>query len=297
MLVRLSHSHIRIGSFQRLLYLEESDNILRLLDYVVDTYRPQARRDTAAATAAAFLDGMCRDVARTGAQWMAGGFVHGVLNTDNINVTGESFDYGPWRFLSTYDPGFTAAYFDHAGRYAYGRQPTVLLWNLTRLAECLLGLAPQSELEAALVGFAPAFRAAFVSETLRRLGLRASVDPEVDKRLAEMFWSFLEASGAPFEQAVFDHRGGRLSAERAARSPSAALYAGEAYGILREALESAEPDGDAGLGHPYFARAHPCTLLHPEVEAILAAVNGADDWSQFHAKLDEIETMRQAYGT
>ena len=296
-LVRLSHSHIRIGSFQRLLYLEETENILRLLDYAVDTYRPQARRATPAATAVAFLEGVALDVARTGAQWMAGGFVHGVLNTDNINVTGESFDYGPWRFLPTYDPGFTAAYFDHAGRYAYGRQPTVLLWNLTRLAECLLGVAPQAELEAALSGFAPAFRAAFVAETLRRLGLTASVDPEADRRLTETFWTFLEASGAPFEQAVFDHRGGRLSTARAARSPGAPFYAGDAYGVLRAALDAVEPDGDAGLGHAYFGKTEPCTLLHPEVEAILAAVNRDDDWSLFRAKLDEIEAMRVAYGT
>ncbi|RYC32486.1 YdiU family protein [Lichenibacterium minor] len=295
-LVRLSHSHIRIGSFQRLRYLEEAANIQRLLDHAVDAYRPDARRDTPAATAVAFLEGVCRDVARTGAQWMAAGFVHGVLNTDNINVTGESFDYGPWRFLPTYDPAFTAAYFDHAGRYAYGRQPTVLLWNLTRLAECLLEVAPQAELEATLGGFAPAFRAAFVEETLRRLGLRASADPEADKRLVEMFWTFLEASGAPFEQALFDHRGGRLSAGRAARGPGAAFYAGEAYGVLRAAMDAAEPDGDAGLDHAYFAKGEPCTLLHPEVEAILAAVNRDDDWSLFRAKLDEIEAMRVAYG-
>ena len=295
-LVRLSHSHIRIGTFQRLRYLDEGANVLRLLDHAVDTYRPAARRDTPAATAVAFLEGVCRDVARTGAQWMAGGFVHGVLNTDNINVTGESFDYGPWRFLPTYDPGFTAAYFDHAGRYAYGRQPTVLLWNLTRLAECLLDVAPQAELEGALGSFAPAFRAAFVAETLRRLGLEPRPDGEADRQLVEMFWTWLEASGAPFEQAIFDHRGGRLGVERARRSPAAAFYAGEAYGLLRRTLDAAEPDGDAGLGHSYFAAAMPCTLLHPEVEAILAAVNRDDDWAPFHVKLAAIETMRVAHG-
>ena len=101
---------------------------------------------------------MCANVARTGAQWMAAGFVHGVLNTDNINITGESFDYGPWRFVPTYDPGFTAAYFDHSGLYAYGRQPATLLWNLTRLAECLLPIAGQAELESALRSFQPAFQ-------------------------------------------------------------------------------------------------------------------------------------------
>ena len=81
-----------------------------------------------------------RRVATTGADWIAAGFVHGVLNSDNINITGESFDYGPWRFLPTYDANFTAAYFDQNGLYAFGRQPDALAFNLTRLAECLLPL-------------------------------------------------------------------------------------------------------------------------------------------------------------
>lgn len=84
---------------------------------------------------------------------MAAGFVHGVLNTDNIAITGESFDYGPWRFLPRFDAGFTAAYFDHNGLYAYGRQPQALLWNLARLAECLLEFAPHAGLTDVLSGF------------------------------------------------------------------------------------------------------------------------------------------------
>ncbi len=84
---------------------------------------------------------------------MAAGFVHGVLNTDNINVTGESFDYGPWRFLPAYDPLFTAAYFDHGGLYAFGRQPGALGWNLARLAECLLPLTGRAAAERALAAF------------------------------------------------------------------------------------------------------------------------------------------------
>ena len=99
-LVRLSHSHIRIGSFQRFLYLREPDNLLRLLDYAVqalhagDLARRRRRRGPSPSSSE-----VCRRVAGMGADWMAAGFVHGVLNTDNINVTGESFDYGPWRFL------------------------------------------------------------------------------------------------------------------------------------------------------------------------------------------------------
>ena len=119
-LVRLSHSHIRIGSFQRLLFSTSTSNIgkaARLHD--PHLHAGPLARGRRRARAGAFLEEVCRRVAVTGAGWMLAGFVHGVLNTDNINVTGESFDYGPWRFLPVLDPAFTAAYFDETGLYAY----------------------------------------------------------------------------------------------------------------------------------------------------------------------------------
>src|SRR3712207_3429429 len=221
-LVRLSHSHIRIGTFQRLLYLNEADNILKLLDYTIQTYMPDAWRDDAPARAAAFLEEVCRRVARMGAQWMAAGFVHGVLNTDNINVTGESFDYGPWRFLPHYDPAFTAASFDETGLYAFGRQPDALLWNLYRLAECLLPLAPQNILEQALGAFEPALHREFAQAILRRLGLQ-SRGYEHDGALTKALWTSLHETHAPFEQTFFDWYGGALSTKRAETSTSASF--------------------------------------------------------------------------
>ncbi|MET0366837.1 MAG: protein adenylyltransferase SelO family protein, partial [Methylobacterium sp.] len=114
-LVRLSHGHIRIGTFQRFLALEQPENVGKLLDHTITTHRPDLWREGVEDRAAAFLEDVTVRVARMGAQWAAAGFVHGVLNTDNINVTGESFDYGPWRFLPEFDPNFTAAYFDQSG--------------------------------------------------------------------------------------------------------------------------------------------------------------------------------------
>ncbi len=234
-LVRLSHTHIRIGTFQRLAYLQDTPSLRRLVDHAVAVAIPQARRDDPAEQAAAFLAAVCARVAVTGAAWMTAGFVHGVLNTDNINITGESFDYGPWRFLPAYDPDFTAAYFDHSGLYAYGRQPDTLLWNLVRLAECLLALAPQAALEAALATYVPAFRAALAAGVIRRLGLAAR-SPEDDSRLSEAFWAFLKTSGVGFEQAFFDWFGGLASAQRAQAGPAAAFYAGELFDAFRSLL-------------------------------------------------------------
>jgi serine/tyrosine/threonine adenylyltransferase len=293
-LVRLSHSHIRIGTFQRFLYLNEADNLRKLLDHSVRTYLPEAWRDEESARAGVFLEQVCRRVARMGAQWMAAGFVHGVLNTDNINITGESFDYGPWRFLPHYDPGFTAAYFDETGLYAFGRQPDALLWNLYRLAECLLPLAPQDLLEQALASFEPALHREFAHAILQRLGLQ-SRGYEHDGALAKALWTFLHETRAPFEQTFFDWYGGVLSSQRAEKSSSASFYAHESFQALRTALSDFSPSPGSNHEHPYFEQSTPCTMLIDDVEAIWAPIAAEDDWSLFNAKLDDIRTMAAAY--
>uniref|UniRef100_UPI0035CBCBA9 protein adenylyltransferase SelO family protein n=1 Tax=uncultured Methylobacterium sp. TaxID=157278 RepID=UPI0035CBCBA9 len=295
-LVRLSHGHIRIGSFQRFLALDEPRNIARLLDHAITTHMPDLWREAAADRASAFLAEVVRRVARMGARWAAAGFVHGVLNTDNINVTGESFDYGPWRWLPHYDPDFTAAYFDTQGLYSFGRQPEALYWNLARLADCLLTLAPQTDLEAALKGFGPALQAGFADALFARLGLAPAGPAETD-RLVAAFWRFLAESRAPFEQVFFDWYGGVAGAARAAAGPAAALYAGPSFAPVRDALEALAPAPSARLDHPYFAGDRPCTLLVDEVEALWAPIAQADDWSAFSEKLAAIDRMAEAYGT
>ena len=108
-MTRLSHSHVRIGMFQRHAYFNRPDLVEALMDYAIAHFHPEAAGGDTPARAAAFLERTTAALARLAAQWMAAGFVHGVLNTDNLVVTGESFDYGPWRFLPSFEPGFTAA--------------------------------------------------------------------------------------------------------------------------------------------------------------------------------------------
>ncbi len=160
-LVRLSHSHLRFGTFQRCLASNDQAGIAALVAHGIRTYHPSAARGGDVTEEAPAL--LAAVVAATGSlvgEWMAAGFVHGVLNTDNMVVTGESFDYGPWRFLPRYEPGFTAAYFDQTGLYAYGRQPGAVAWNLERFAECLTLVAPVAALEEALKTYsAPSTRA------------------------------------------------------------------------------------------------------------------------------------------
>jgi serine/tyrosine/threonine adenylyltransferase len=290
-LVRLSHSHIRIGTFQRLAFHQDSENMKRLLDYSLRTY---FGTDGGNAPAETLLTLTAERVAATAANWIAAGFVHGVLNSDNINITGESFDYGPWRFAPTYDPGFTAAYFDSSGLYAFSRQPEAVVWNLTRLAECLLPLGEHAGMEAALNRFWPAFRGSMWAAVLRRLGL-TSAGEEKDAELVVAIFAFLNETQMPYERFWFDWRGGRLSDARANESPFAEIYRAESFNPIRWAFAEYEPAPTANLDHPYFARSAPRSMLIEEMEALWAPIAETDDWSEFHRVLDEIEEMRQAY--
>ena len=290
-LVRLSHSHIRIGSFQRLAFHDDTDNIVRLMRHCTTHYLPSARRDDPKDEAPAFLAEVVARVAETGARWTAAGFVHGVLNSDNINITGESFDYGPWRFLPAYDPSFTAAYFDQTGLYAFGRQPDALVQNLLRLAQCLLPIAEPDSLETALNSFWDEFRMRFERAMLDRLGLAAAPRAALDA--VEALLVFLGESRAPFEQVMFDLFG--MRPERLERSPIAETYASSGFAPVRAALSELALHPNADPDHAYFRRAQPRSMLIDEMEAIWAPIAADDDWSLFHTTLAEIAEMGTAY--
>lgn len=298
-MVRLSHSHIRIGSFQRQAALKRADNIEKLMDHAIQHYMLDVWRDDREERVIAFLKQVTENVALTGAEWTAAGFVHGVLNTDNINVTGESFDYGPWRFLPNYDPAFTAAYFDSTGLYSFGRQPETLLWNLARLAECFLDFTTSEKLEEALSEFWSHFQKRLAD----RLCDRLAVDPKPGIDKTEQAMSLLRAliefwtqTQAPFEQTLFDLRGGLLDPKRLLNSPSAEQYASDAFDPVRALLNERFSTGNNEcLAHPYFQRPAPRTMLIDEVEAIWTPIAASDDWHLFDQALQEISEMRHAY--
>jgi uncharacterized protein YdiU (UPF0061 family) len=216
-----------------------------------------------------------------------------VLNTDNMNVTGESFDYGPYRFLPTFDPGFTAAYFDTGGLYAYGRQPATVQWNLERLADTLTPLATQAALSPALADFAASFRAAVNAAVLTRLGV-ASVGLEEDTAFVAAILSFLRESQVGMDRFFFDWYGGAARARRATSSPAAAAWNGPRFDALLAHVEAREPLHPERLSTPYFQGDAPCALLIDEIEALWAAVAERDDWEPLHDKLAAIDALRMA---
>ena len=293
-LTRLSHSHIRFGTFQRQAYLERPDLITVLVDHAVETYYPGLA--DAPDRPVVLMRAAVQASARLLAGWMSAGFVHGVLNTDNMVITGESFDYGPWRFLPRNDPGFTAAYFDHNGLYSFGRQPEAVFWNLQQLAACLTLVTDQAGLLDALNGFSDAYRDALRAVMLRRLAIR-SRDPQSDIDLVSAAFRALAAGGDTlrWEPFFFDWFGGSASEDRAMAGPRASLYAQEAFVDLRRRLADFEPDRPERLDHAIFAQPDPEELLITEVEALWTPIAAQDDWSPFYAKLDRIEAARRAY--
>ncbi len=137
-LTRVASSHIRIGTFEYFWARNQPDSIKTLADYVIARHYPQAAR--ADAPYLALLDSVMNAQAALVASWMHVGFVHGVMNTDNMSISGETIDYGPCAFIDAYDPATAFSSIDTRGRYAFGNQASIALWNLTRLAECLLPL-------------------------------------------------------------------------------------------------------------------------------------------------------------
>lgn len=297
-LTRLSHSHIRFGSFQRHAALERPETIRRLLDHVIETYYPELGGSEN--PAAALLEAVVAKSADLTARWMLAGFVHGVLNTDNMNINGESFDYGPYRFLPRNDPNFVAAYFDHSGLYSFGRQPEAVFWNLRQLAGALAlapGLEDTAPLVAALNGFSDAYRRALSGAMTRRLGLMPG-EGDDDVQLANAAFLALAEGGEPlrWEPFFFDWFGGAASEARAMGGPRAALYGGEAFLRFRASLAGRPAESPERLADPYFARPEPEELLNDEIEAIWAPIAGDDDWSAFNAKLAGIEAARLGWG-
>jgi uncharacterized protein YdiU (UPF0061 family) len=279
-LVRLSHGHIRIGTFQRLATLDQPDNLRKLTGYCLRHYFGTESEDPAQ-----LLDHVCARTARLAASYIAAGFVHGVLNSDNINVTGESFDYGPWRFTPFWDGAFTAAYFDHAGLYAFARQPEAIHWDLVQLALALRPISSVEALQPMFETFPDRFREALRDALFARLGILTNglVD---DLALIAAIETALAGETVTIDRFYFDWRAGSLrgSTER---------YDGEQFAAVRTALAQRQPVPDA-LDHPYWSDAEPCSMHIEEMEAIWAAIDGEDDWAPLHAKVAGIREMGAA---
>jgi serine/tyrosine/threonine adenylyltransferase len=286
-LVRLSHGHVRIGMFQRWAHLNKKEEMQKLLDYCIQYHYPYLQ--TVENKPSAFFEAVCANVAKTTAQWMALGFVHGVLNTDNINITGESFDYGPYRFLPHYDDKFTAAYFDHNGLYAYGQQPRVLLWNLEQLERSLNLLEPNKDLfDKGYERFQTVFNSITFPLFAHRLGVESN-DVEKLERLTLAAIDFLRASKAPFEHFFFDWFGGLQRKEKAMNSINKHFYIGPQFEAFLLALEGFAPSATANSD--YFQRTEPVHLYIEKIEELWKHIDDNDNWEPLYSHIEDMEQI------
>jgi serine/tyrosine/threonine adenylyltransferase len=202
-LTRVAASHLRVGTFQYFAARRDTEGVRILADFAIARHYPEAAQ--ARQPYRALLEGVIARQAQLIAQWMLLGFIHGVMNTDNMSISGETIDYGPCAFMEAYDPATVFSSIDHGGRYAYGNEPGAALWNLARLAEALLPVLAQetgSEETAVtaanetLAGFEPQFAAARKAGLCRKLGLFA--EHEGDAALAEDLLQRMAANRADF---------------------------------------------------------------------------------------------------
>ncbi|MFZ4534412.1 MAG: protein adenylyltransferase SelO, partial [Alsobacter sp.] len=281
-LTRIAASHLRVGTFQFFAARGDSEALAQLTRYAIARHDPAAA--DAPVPARAFLEGVVARQAALVARWLLVGFVHGVMNTDNCSISGETIDYGPCAFIDAYDPAAVFSSIDQFGRYAYSNQPAIVQWNLARLAECLLPLMGPDETEALAFaqnaigpGFAARFAHAYEDGLRRKLGLATARDG--DKALAQALLDRMAENRADFTL-VF-RRLCAAAADPAAEGPVRDLF------VDPTVFDSWAVDWRARLaaegGHPgaraTAMRAHNPAVIprNHRVEAALAAAVEHDD--------------------
>lgn len=276
-MTRLSHSHIRIGTFQRIAAEQNEALMHQLVDYCLVHFYGGAQTDDPASELFAKVT---EQVAKLAGAYMTAGFVHGVLNTDNINITGESFDYGPWRFTPCWEPGFTAAYFDHEGLYCFARQPEALHWNLAQLASALRLVGESEPLVTALESFPRAYGIAFTEHFCWRLGIR-SEGFDGDRPLVVAAEKALSAKICTIDS--FFHDWGRSA------SPDEHKYFNAEFDDFRSEMKGRTRT--RSLTHKYWHQESPCSMHIEEVESIWDAIAEKDDWQPLAQKIADIREM------
>ncbi|HEV2799077.1 MAG TPA: YdiU family protein [Pyrinomonadaceae bacterium] len=193
-LVRMAESHVRFGTFEVFYYRRQPERVRELADYVIAKFFPElaAGEDKYRQ----FLVEVTRRTARLIAKWQAVGFAHGVMNTDNMSILGLTLDYGPFGFLDDYQAGFICNHSDYSGRYAFDQQPAVGLWNVSRLAQALVGLLTVEEATEALEIYQPEFAAHYGELMRAKLGL--TTEQEDDAALLLGLFELLEANGVDY---------------------------------------------------------------------------------------------------
>ncbi|MBF7013874.1 YdiU family protein [Novosphingobium resinovorum] len=286
LLVRVASSHIRVGTFQYFAARQDGEALKALADYVIARHYPQAA--SASQPYRALLDGVIAAQAKLIARWLSVGFIHGVMNTDNMSVAGETIDYGPCAFMDTYDPATVYSSIDRLGRYAYANQPGIAVWNLTRLAETLLPLLHTdmeqsiAAAEEALAAFEPQFTQAHHAAVMSKLGIAAVYDS--DAAFASELFTDLARNQVDFT--LFFRRLAAAIEPGVADEPLRSLFvdptAADALLARWRARLAAEPETPP-VRRARMIRTNPAYIpRNHRIEAVIAAATTEGDFGPFH---------------
>ncbi|HIK46580.1 MAG TPA: YdiU family protein, partial [Leptolyngbyaceae cyanobacterium M65_K2018_010] len=303
-MVRFSRSHLRFGSFERLEYHDRPDLIGQLLEHVIDIYYPAVRLFTDRQERfLRFYDELVDRVAQLAAQWMAVGFCHGVLNTDNMSITGESFDYGPYAFIERYDRRFTAAYFDHAGRYSFGNQPMICQLNLKALQKPLALVMPQAEMDALLEQYPSRYQTHYLIRMARKLGFEglplelatALVQQTLDllDSVTVGYHDFFATLSEQFSPQWRQNPTAILATTLQASDPAAADLLNRWRQVYHQCLQALPETAMAAVAACLQQTNPKIVLLRPEIEAIWEPITQDDDWQPFY---DLLARIQQPFG-
>ena len=304
-LVRLSHSHIRIGSFQRLAYMDDMDGIEMLARHVARHYfggtvktelaqtelvqtelaqtklaKDNDRLDADAPLTEllpALLSHVAAAIADTAGRWLAAGFVHGVLNTDNMNITGESFDYGPYRMLEHYDTEKIAAYFDHSGLYKFGNQVNAIFWNIQQLASIMTIFISKEKLIDVLKQYADLYNQYLQKLTFQRLNIIMKSNSQ-NQELLSSFYELQATKKFFYEEIFYDFQNFTSRQDLISKkySPYSFLNAFKKFEIIIKSNST----------NKKFT-----SLFYDDIEKIWQSINDKDDWSLFDKKLKSINNI------
>ena len=280
-LVRVSHSHIRIGTFQYHAYHQDHESLDLLMKSVGKYYLSFEEKEN---TPINFFSNVVERSAKLAASYHISGFVHGVLNTDNINVTGESFDYGPYRFMEKYDPQKVAAYFDYSGLYKFSNQTDAFFWNLQQLASIMTIFLEQNDIIDELKKYVSYYNKEVISLFFKKLLLKPSEDLENNQKFLNEFYQILSHYPYLYEEIFYDLRGGRQN--KRFQKEIKIKY-------KDHDLEKIFCNQEAIIDFDYLEPFELETLLYEEIEKIWFQIDKNDDWSLFNKKINSINEYKK----
>jgi uncharacterized protein YdiU (UPF0061 family) len=304
-LTRVAASHLRVGTFQYFAARSDRDTLRQLVDYAIARHDPSLLGVEAAERPLALLRAVAERQARLIALWMNVGFIHGVMNTDNMTISGETIDYGPCAFMEAYDPAAVFSSIDHGGRYAFANQPHIARWNLARLAEALLPLMASADDEASVQraviactevidAFPAAFDAAWRRGQRAKLGLLSTEEAD-DASLADAWLALLHTQAVDFTLAwryladaadMADAADGRRARLQGLFADGAALDAWLARWRARCARDGSPPHERAAQ----MRRVNPWIIpRNHRVEEALAAASADDELGPFQRLLGALQ--------